>query len=164
MKIKILKDIPGYKAGHTHDTEKNGIMGDHSNFTYSSLKVLIEDGWAEEIKDGVDIEAIRNAYIGIDAWAPSIMSPDNLDNRRFYKAYLVVKKVIDRLNGDWKPIYEIGMEKYFIIGYDHNSKEFQWDNGSINQYTILPPCKNSEVTNKVMELCEPELKVLFGVK
>ena len=51
MKIKILKDIPGYKAGHIHDTDKNGVMGDHSNNTYHSTKGLIDEGWAEEVKD-----------------------------------------------------------------------------------------------------------------
>jgi hypothetical protein len=51
MKIKLLKDIPGYKTGEIviTDDDELGIDGNYDYF----IPWLLANGWAEEVKEGV---------------------------------------------------------------------------------------------------------------
>lgn len=164
MKIKILKDIPGYKTG----TE----IGSSTTTTYKLfwgknefvIEDLINEGFAKEIKDDIDIEAIRIFYHS--GGTKNKTMPLLLDNeeREFFNSYRIVKAVIDQLNGDWKPGWnDEDEEKYYIHYVYISKKKFNIDSNEIFQISILPYCKNYEIAQKVIELCEPELKVLFGI-
>lgn len=161
MKIKILKDIPGYKAGeeiHVSDIkdatpEKVFNFTKNDGFAYDYC-FLIKDGFAEEIKDDIDIEAIRNRFNKDEIF------PIHSDEINFFNAYRIVKAVIDQLNEDWKPDEET--QTYEIYWY--GSKERMNVFPSMNTRSMNPLCKDKETAQRVIELCEPELKVLFGVK
>ncbi len=162
MKIKILKDIPGLDASASREISTEGDRITISNHAYN-VQSLLRDGWAEEVKDEVDIEEIRGKYFSIDVYAPSIGSPEKGSNRTFYKSYLIVKTVIDELNDGWEPDFKKGDFNY-QIDYQHPVQNFGVVGYLFNRANILPVCKSKEVAKKVIELCGPELKILFNVK
>lgn len=158
MKIKILKDIPGYKAG---EYESDGFITGHEDYEYSA-SLLVKNGFAEYIKDDIDIEAIRKSFKPI--WLTHDLIPNNtIEEINFIEAYRIIKAVTDQLNGDWKPDYSISQPKFYVY---RTTEYFEWrisaDDGIIT--SIIPKCKDRETAEKVIELCESELKVLFGVK
>lgn len=169
MKIKLLKDIPGYKAGHVHDTKKNGEMGDHSNFHYSSLRALIEEGWAEEVDD-IDIEEIRKQYNpypmnrGVKPQDGYLLPKLTFEEMEWITAYRVVKEVIEKLNGDWKPVWDGEVNHKYEIYYSYPEKQFDSEYQKYNMYQQIPVCKDRKTVKQVISLCEPELKILFGVQ
>lgn len=170
MKIKILKDIPGYKAGDI----LGGISLDSSAvfsrqyalkkstpsktvFINYPISVLLEEGFVEEVKE-IDMEGIKNKilhqeYVG--------------HGQQFLIAYMTVKAVIEKLNDgweiDWQSIPRDG--DCYIFSYDHSSKEVlaRWFNQPF-QTSFLPYPKSKEIAEKVIELCGPELETLFGIK
>ncbi len=162
MKIKILKDIPGYKAGKIIEVN-NGNLGDHGNFSYIH-KPLIEQGWAEEIKDEIDIEEIRKiTKVDMSGWYGNMTRDDLV----WFNAYRVVKAVIEKLNGDWIPDFkQVGKYEieYSYNGRDFGNGNFSSELGGFYKYNILPFIKDSYTTEKIIQLCKPELEILFGVK
>lgn len=156
MKIKLLKDIPGYEAGIYNSEEILGITP-NAHSVYEIIK-LIEEGFAEEIKDGIDIEEIRKSRrIDLDKFYGKI----TIEELEWFCAYRIVKAVIEKLNGDWK--WKIGQESNCFISYTLKWS-FYCDNASEGiQHTILPYCRNNEISKKVISLCEPELKILFNI-
>lgn len=161
MKIKITKDIPGISQNAIFTPDKEGKIHVYGN-TYK-VKMLLDSGWAEELKDDIDIEAIRARYERIGLLTIVCFFQETVQDRQFYRAYLIVKAVIDQLNGDWKPNWKnVDELKYLIqlLNTGSFSTEFYWENNK----TIIPTIKNKETAQKVIELCEPELKVLFGFK
>ncbi len=129
-------------------------------------KYLIEQGWAEEIKDDIDIEEIRNYFRSL---LKSFVSntPFGVDiacsneQGEFFTAYRIIKAVIEKLNGDWKDSFE---ELKFFPEYSTVSEE--WFDQDCNPIAkgLLPFCKSENVAKQLISLCEPELKVLFGVE
>lgn len=176
MKIKILKDIPGFKAGEELGSEvviegkylvcipgyaMNGSREKHDIIKYP-IDQLQTWGFIQEIKYDVDIEAIRQK-VSIEVGIFESKTNDYLPESKWFKSYLTVKEVITQLNGDWKPIYEVGMDHYQILGYNYDEKKLIHDQDYYRLFTLLPPCRDVNVAEKVIELCEPELKVLFKV-
>lgn len=154
MKIKLLKDIPQYKAGSICEDVKNLAFGYY-------YKQLVEEGFAEEIKDDIDMEKIRK-YNSI--YFPALGNSITQIEAEWFTAYRIVKAVMDKLNGDWKPNWEDeNTEKYTIL-YNYDVKSFKTDYNYYRKYLILPSCKDEETAEKVISLCEPELKVLFNIK
>jgi hypothetical protein len=164
MKIKILKDIPGYKKDEVLDCSKYRP----SKYDYK-VSYLIEDGYAEEVEDEIDIEEIRDM---LELCAPDIIFTDSVTNvfmkgtspkeLQWFSAYRVVSEVIRQLNGDWINNRHVG----WIITYELKS---EWDyTGLICELgsclTCIPVCKDLEVGKKVIDLCTPELKILFNIK
>lgn len=173
MKIKIIKDIPGYKAGYETD-ERTMSIHSLNGFDYT-CEGLITCGFAEEIKDDIDIEAIREKYKLFSvhmnnfdkekthSW--EFLPALNEDEMVFINAYRIVKEVIDQFNCDWKPDWEKSIsERKYTPSYDYHDKKWYIQSTGFHIENIFPPCKNREDCQKVIELCEPELKVLFGVK
>ncbi len=169
MKIKLIKDIPGYKAGEVLEFEKLGLeRTDSRKACYPDYRadILITDGFAEEVKDEIDIEEIRNELYAVR----NLRTADNFSHSEleFFTSYRIVKAVIEKLNGDWeyKHIHE-GRDYYHkdhwsIILRDSEFKADNYLNWSLS--SILPVIKDNQTAEKVISLCEPELKVLFGVK
>ena len=68
MKIRLLKDIPGYKKGEITDLTLKGYGNYYALYGKDSLdgagdysvNYLIGHGWAEEVKEEVDIENDRD--------------------------------------------------------------------------------------------------------
>lgn len=70
MKIKLLKDIPGYVAGTiVHGINGKSCLiyspayavdnsGDKFNLIKYPFETLLSEGFAEEVKDEIDIEEI----------------------------------------------------------------------------------------------------------
>lgn len=174
MKIKITKDIPGYKAGEIIETDYLKMTISETAGREYNVKAFIADGWAEEIKDDIDIEAIRKeikdsskiAVIGFD-WAEEKESTTEsvvvipMEFEPFITAYRIVKAVIDQLNGDWNPDWNDYNRKTSIRYDDNNGFSVDWFYGRV---TIIPICKDNKTAQKVIELVTEELKVLFGVK
>lgn len=207
MKIKLLKDIPGFKAGEIADLENYDLIGrEKPNTLLYSARNLIRDGWAEEVKDdehncetpgctgevltalgqktlceynewfketiskyipiietGVDIEEIRKD-LTIKEWHANTLGGFGGDDfSKWISAYLVVKAVIEKLNGDWKPDWSnIDLDKWTIM-YNHEDKHFMVNDNQYFECTFWY-LKDQDTTKKVISLCEPEIKVLFGVK
>lgn len=222
MKIKLLKDIPGYKAGEILEGLPSGVLyftpvyaSDKETTRPFSFPVdsLIESGWAEEVKDEhicpfdefsiyhcsgekfkelgnlsaceygtkciqaleayykpvsdeIDIEEIRETFLQKKynslhtKGATMEMSGYEAD---WFTAYRIVKAVIEKLNGDWKPDWSnIDLDKWTIV-YNHEDKHFTVNNNQYFECTFWY-LKDQDTTKKVISLCEPELKVLFGVK
>lgn len=172
MKIKLLRDIPGFSKGWEGNTE----MECNSNFeilrqstvggdTRYSVSYLINMGWAEEIKeDDIDIEEIRTRGLGDGGPDRYIKMSNEMYN--WHKAYEIVKAVIEKLNGDWKPDWGdfSPQEKKVHILYSHDIKQWLSDATRWTNPSIIPYVKTHEIAKKVISLCEPELKVLFRVK
>lgn len=177
MKIKILKDIPGYKAGEIIQIEnKNNKLIFSADFatadkpaqtnSYSIIYLLAHD-FAEEIKDDIDIEAIRKSLrisksLHINEYGSS--HGLNSDELNFFTAYRIVKTVIDQLNGNWKPDWNDEDQNKNLIIFNVETQKFNSDNWFSYNPSILGVCKNKNVSEKIIKLCEPELKILFGVK
>lgn len=175
MKIKILKDIPGIIENTIFIPDKEGKIHVYGN-TYK-VKMLLDSGWAEEIKNEIDIEAIRKSLKitlmedGIGTHYDPIAHPERdkpwdieVNEIEFFTAYRVVKKVIDILNGDWKPDWEGDNYNKYYIRYDWEDKEFTYDSVKYISFNIFPVCKDNSIAQKVIGLCESELKILFDIK
>lgn len=178
MKLKIIKEIPGYKGGEIVSIEDHTYFSSNTNkFKYLG-SALIEDGFAEEIKDNLDIEWIRRSTkFPVDfSWAEiqdcGVMGLMKRDDLIFLECYRFVKEVINQLNGDWKPDWEAVISnrldfikpKWFINGYSYHSKEFILIEYYKQQVSFLPAIKSLEIANEIIKICESELKILFGVK
>lgn len=153
MKIKIIKDIPGYKAGEIiillGDTEDT--FGHIPGYEFTR-NFLINKGFAEIVKDNIDIEHIRTNI--------SYYMDKNSDDFEFVKSYRIVKAVIDQLEkySRQERMYEIGLK----IG-SNGKFAARGLKGKQVTFSILPKGKLSTI-EKVIELCDPELKLLFEVK
>jgi len=164
MKIKLLKDIPGYKAGETYATAGE-FLSYNTQWTPYYWSDLIRDGWAEEIKDDIDIEEIRNKVFKSRDVLSSYWNEIGITAQEsdFFTAYRIVKAVIEKLNGDWKPEMEKISHNDFIC-WSKVSESFKMNDCSKDHVSVIPYIKDHVVGNQVISLCEPELKVLFGVK
>lgn len=162
MKIIILKDIPGYKAGDTIKSSQE-CGSDLERFRYD-YQLLIDTGWAKEFTHGIDIIEIRKKPLGDDGPARYInMSHPTYD---WFKAYQIVKTVIDELNEDWKEKWRTEQANC-LITCEYKSPQdpfFRVVKYANHKMSILPNCKDEATAEKVIELCKPELEVLFGVK
>lgn len=165
MKIKILKDIPGYKAGEM--IQSPGLLffaapADRESLQRHDVILLIKEGFAEEVKDEINMEKIRlNAYI------PECGECDelNLEERNFFTAYRIVKAVIEKLNDGWKLDWDKSVsERKYIINYNFRAKEWYIRSTGYHLEDFSPVCKTHDSALKVIELCRPELEILFGVK
>ncbi len=152
IKIKLLKNIPGYKTGEIL-SEVNSFIG--SDAVRYHVNYLIGNGYAEEIQDDIDIEKIRKQPLGDGGSDRYIKMTDETFD--WYKSFQTIKAVIEKLNGiEKRP--SSNCEIYRLNGGfaldDHLEKRIGW----------LPMCFSKAIGEKVIALCEPELKVLFGVK
>lgn len=169
-KIKILKDIPCFKAGEIVETSE-GSLG--LNVTGSGLKMrchydyqnLIEGGWAEEVKDEFNIDEIRSRLN--DLYTPD-PTPDSvwsvhcdIKEAKFFTAYRIVKAVIDKMNTEVPD--KVRLDNSYI-DYHYGTEGFAVCTDGSRKVSLLPGICNTEIGEKVIELCRPELEVLFGVK
>lgn len=177
MKIQIIKELPGQVPGkHIISVGEDLILRYKSSTGHScefDVRSLILEGFAEEIKDDIDIEEIREERGRKENrmkynWT-QVMSQKE---RIWFDAYVTVKAVIEKLNGGWEPNWNIHEsvnefapenENYFIQ-YSNKRKLFSDTYNYWTKVSLLPECKNSEIAQKVISLCEPELKILFEVK
>lgn len=161
MKIKLLKDIPGYTAGGIRQFPEWDFdeVNSHDRHKYD-WPLLIKTGFAEEVKDDIDIEEIRNE-IGMwtkdDNGRVNFLMGINIKELDWFEAYRIVKAVIEKLNGDQKAEVE-------IIYSNSGNFTAMAGCGGIERINILPSCKNVQAAKEAISLCESELKVLFGVK
>lgn len=152
MKYKLTKNIHKLPIGTVLYTgDKVTLMPE----------VLVELELAEEIKDDIDIEAIRKEFHYYTG--EGIYRKYGSKKIEFFNALLMVTKVIDQFNGDWKPDWNNNALKYYIYYYSID-KQFHYSSGYEMNQSIIPYCKDKETAQRVIELCGPELKVLFGVK
>lgn len=155
MKIKLLKDIPAYKKDEILElgpTVQYGMF--FMTNRWVTAKSLISDGFAEEVKDEIDMEQFRKNY------DHSICSKEE---QRWFGAYRIVKAVIDTLNGDWNMDWS-SVDNY-LIRYNHLDHEFYAAYFSQpTQGFLLPYMKDRKTAEKVIKLCGPELKILFNIK
>lgn len=157
MKYKITKNIENYL---NIGTELN--TGDSITF---GPELLVKIGFAEEIKYDIDIEAIRVKHgveiiknnVNDNEFCKMFVSPEEA---RFIQSFHIVKAVIDQLNGEFEEDTNGGYE----IGYSYNQNKFIGERMSGFRFNITPFCKDQKTTQKIIELCKPELKVLFGVE
>lgn len=160
MKIKLLKNFLDCKVGDKDEDVTRLAMECY-------LNKLIDDGFAEIVKDDIDMEEIRKSFLIephhlYDNEYINLPYP-NKDEAEWFTAYRIVKAVTDKLNGDWKPDWEDeNTEKYAIL-YDYDVKSFEISGWCLSKYSIIPNYKDEETAKKVISLCEPELKVLFGI-
>ncbi len=163
IKIKILTNIPGYSAGKIEEIRngKNGILIGYGH----SYKVerLLESGWAEEIKYEIDVNSIRskisNKYTdcaGHPLGSMKVFCRD--EEAEWFTSYRIVEAVIKELNGDIMDLYAMTN-----ICFCYITKKLSTIPDGNFRYNILPQCGSVEIAEKVIELCEPELKVLFGI-
>lgn len=167
MKIKLIRDIPGYKAGKELEgiEVSNYEVGSGCRFVYK-LKDLISEGWAEEVKE-IDVEVIRSYYKNTEIHGRQIdfqldFASLTISEQNWFKAFLVVKAVIEQLNGDWKADWKDGDENKYII-YSDRGMKLEIERNQIYIFSLLPYCKNKETAQKVIDLCTPELEMLFGL-
>lgn len=162
-KIKLLKDIPGYKKGEILETKDEiypTIIFSEIGLGFEyNVSRLISHGWAEEIKDDIDIEEIRNDYLEVKAGGKYITNYSDSD-AEWFTAYRIVKAVIEKLNGDSIEL----LYAMWNIDYHFGSKTFAPLHDPTKILNILPMCGSAKIAAEVISLCEPELKVLFGVK
>lgn len=159
MKIRIIKEIPEAKKGDIFPVNGGFICTENTNYRISSL---IKEGFAEEIKDDIDIEKIRQEEdVKYFSLAGADIKPSESE---FLQAFRVVSRVIEELNGDWEADWEDREQDKFDIRYEHSSKEFHWSIWNEEQYSMLPSCKSRDVVEKLVSLVEPELKTLFHIK
>lgn len=168
MKIKLLKDIPGYKAGEIVDIPDDTVFYAKSivqGFPNSTIGEALANGWAEEVKDEIDMEEVRNRFRERNIWDSDYQpSEKEKQETQFFNAYRIVKHVIDTLNGDWKADWNNSQQTKYIIGYDHAYVATIILTGMVCKRGISLKCKDPKTAEKIISLCEPELKVLFGVK
>lgn len=152
MKIKILKDIPGYKKDEVLDCSKY----QPNKYDYK-VSYLIEDGYAEEVKE-IDIDEIRqyNKWC-ISDWNNSITFYKDLGEKEleWFSAYRIVSEVIRQLNDQTPERDEV--EIYWCVD-DGEFKSLCSGGGRSN---ILPVCNSEKIADEVIRLCEEELKTLF---
>lgn len=162
MKIKILKDIPGYSATEVFDwgdgvlsyinSPSNGTL---RKITYSKRE-LVDLGFAEEVKDEIDIGKIRREYGAIYDHESNSLPALGMAESEFFSAYRIVKAVIEKLNGNLTGNWE-------IVKYEKGPTfTTQFYNGS--KHNLLPGIALEKDTYTVLKLCKPELEILFGVK
>lgn len=168
MKIKLLKDIPGYKAGEILEVTSslNWTPSDTPSAMILSIEWLIANGWAEEVKDEIDMEEMRKKFTVWNHTNFNLAYPQpqiTKEEGDFFTAYRIVKHVTDTLNGDWKSSWG-EREENVTLSYRHNLNKFVPEVWCRYQYSIIPAMKNLETAEKVISLCEPELKILFNVK
>lgn len=156
--IRIIKEIPGYKKGDVFVMDNMAMPVQGSKTDSYEIYGLIDDGFAEEIKDEIDIEKIRKDNKLQEGWDLTC------EERNFIDAFRVVSRVIEELNGDWEADWEDREQDKFDIRYEHSSKEFHWSIWNEEQYSMLPSCKSRDVVEKLVSLVEPELKTLFHIK
>lgn len=176
MKIKILKDIPGFKAGEVHEYQSNedvlvyspGYAKDESGNKFNLIKypfeIILSHGFAEEVKEEIDVEVIRTHFNSCKlymAHQTGVGCPK--PEAEWFTAYRIVKAVIEKLNGDWLNPISIPFNGTFYIFYNRDEKIFMSDYWNAYVPTIFPGLKDKKSCKKVIELCEPELKILFGV-
>lgn len=168
MKIKILKDIPGYKAGDivtASDDEIGTFISKNQLSTVIKYYVLdIICGWAEEVKDEIDIEEIRfdRRLLWCQEFEDQKITKNEMD---WFTAYRIVKDVIEKLNGYWKPNTNSGREvQHETIQLSLRTNTIMSDTYENYRVNILPMIKDGSTAEKVIELCNPELEILFGVK
>jgi len=127
--------------------------------TKTRYKVLEEmpEGITVTPKDDIDIEKIRHSFDNIQIYMRGTEDRIPKEELKWFTAYRIVKACIENLNGNEKGGVEIASNK---IGGIHSHG---WK-GSDNQTNILPMMKDKKTAEKVISLCEAELKVLFGVK
>ncbi len=163
MKIRILKDIPGYKAGTDIDSPAGcGTHGFHNGgvgFQYD-YSYLIKEGFARDVTDEIDIDAIRDGNR-----VRNINMQDGLDGSKsaanFIAAYMTVRQVVDQLN----ELEECGGKFAVALAKNHGGKLFAGRDitHKMFHYSIIPFCRNMNLAERLVELCEPELRVLFNV-
>lgn len=165
MKIKILKDIPGYKAGTIILCD--GLIHidkENSSDTYTVYQ-LIKEGFAEKVKDEIDMEEIRKQiYRNTCSYCEQSMDKEICSDTAWFTAYRIVKAVIEKLNGDWKPNWNSDEFNKYQIGFSYEKGKFQVDTACRLDSCAFLTLKNNETSYKVIEICEPELKILFGIK
>ena len=172
MKVKILKDM-GYKEGEIIEVKEGTSYDVRSVYLAISrgmtLGEAIEKGFAEEVKDEIDIEEIRR-LIKLDLVTAPIPNISNrvgikcLDSEaEWFTAYRTVKSVIEKLNGDWKPNWQDFDQVKWELGYSNKESKFSGISTNHWHYSIMPYVPDKETAEKVIALCEPELKVLFNV-
>lgn len=168
-KIRILKDIPGYKAGEIFDWGSGLLSYTHSpsgeldRCILYSKKELIDLDFAEEVKDEIDMKEIRKQYepSRVNWGAGRIQTYSvpkmTLEECEWFTAYRIVKAVIEKLNAGEKDTFEIYYVHKNLFSY-HGGGMFQKQTG------FLPMMASEDIAQKVIELCRPELEVLFGAK
>lgn len=159
MKIKLLKPIPGMLS----DTCE--VEGSTLAFPGGSYQVqwLLQNGWAEEIKKEFDLEEIKQPFLQDlrdgahkDGYSFGI----GYEEADWFTAYRIVKAVIEKLNGGWKPDWENEPGYGVCYRYDKTVTTHSY----ICNTSLLPSCKDTTVVEKVIELCGPELKILFNIE
>lgn len=173
MKIKILKDIPGYPGYKIGEIIEVPQKGPEVNFFESVImRLAVYEGNAavvpEEVKDEIDMKEIREKYdlpITFGEWLENkVPGCIPFDDLRFFINYRIVKAVIEKLNGTYKVDWRSFHTNKWGIKFNHTTCTLSpWAEERI-QYSPIPHCVSLEITEKVIELCEPELKILFGVK
>ena len=161
MKIKIIKDIPGYKAGEIVTPDADWMF-EKEGFRYA-IESIIHGGFAEEVKEyEIDMEEIRKQiYRTTCSYCEQSMDKEICSDTAWFTAYRIVKAVIEKLNGEWKATGK-SSQKVFYIQFSRMGKCFfsdYWCDASFSMTAI----KDQEISQKVIELCEPELKILFGI-
>ncbi len=155
MKIKLLKDIASVMGGKKGDIL---TFNDRPEEFFDVVKtVLLNNGWAEEVKDEIDMDEIRKlSYIGKTVEVQDEFSKEEL---YFIYSYRIVKAVIDKLNRE----YEGDEVKMDIEYWEENGFEIQRykKTGTVS---LLPMMNSTLIAKKVIELCGPELKILFNIK
>lgn len=166
MKIKLLKDIPGYKAGEILSANARDHIYRNSDKYYEySVISLMEDGWAEEAKDEIDMEEVRRK---IGPFRIELSINDGFDTTwnqskeewDFFKAFLVIKHVIDTLNGEEK----INTYHSYELLFNIDKNKIDIVKTMNNKMSLLPFIKDKQTAEKVISLCEPELRILFSVE
>lgn len=160
MKIKFIKNTQGFAIGDI--IKKAGL----ASVVYSvSVDELIKNGFAEEIKDDIDIEEIRKTFnFKLSTPSEGFWTSGTKEEMEWFIAYRIVKACIEKLNGDWKFELKEDGDSNFFIDYRLGEGFINDCGASYFQHSIIPYCKNSLVTQKLISLCEPELKVLFNIK
>lgn len=140
---------------------------------------FIAEGYAEEVTD-IDIEEIRKNKsvklreawnVGYDGAVHTVTTLKCLQQKeiKWFSAYRVVSGVIRQLNGDWVADWSDDTQFKRCLVYNHCDRSFKEKgfggyNASTTQGCILPPCKDSETAQKLIDLCTPELETLFNIK
>lgn len=125
MKIKLIEDIPGYKARE------------------------ILSRLAEEMKEEIDMEEVRERYNKIETitYDPEVY---------WFTAYRIVKHVIEKLDENTQDTkgFELMLNKYGnnIEARDRTRKQY---------HCGFLPSMSKPTADKVIELCDKELQILF---
>lgn len=170
IKVKLLKDIPGYGKGFIFESNVIHVPV-HGDGKYSLIE-LVQEGWAEEIKDDIDIEEIRKDFTPYifgrtDSGKYGTFSGEEL---AWFNSYRMVKAVIEKLNtiDVEKPIPKDAVynDDMWTIRCDRYRETctFRVSNLPWREGSILPRIRNVGDAKELIALVPEELKVLFGVK